>query len=206
MRIICLVAGHHPVGGDHALGQPGRARGEQHLGDRIRRDRRMRRGHRRCHRRLQQVVEKSVRTSRRRIAADDQRHIRQGRGNGGREPRSVAGIDQPGRQQRRDVLELAVVGRDQRIGRRDRRVGNADPDRGQAEQEMLDLVARNDHQRPLGPRSGIEQRLRQRLDARRARLPKAELPPGIAIAVGDQHRVGCLRRPRLRAHRRSSAG
>ena len=71
---------------------------------------------------------------------------------------AVGREDQAGREQVDDVAQLAEVARDQRIGRRDRRVGDADIDGGEAEQRVLEVVAGEDRDRPLGREVAREQR------------------------------------------------
>jgi len=52
----------------------------------------------------------------------------------------VRDIDQAGREQRRDVLELGMVLALERIGNRDRRHGNAGGVAGEREQRVIDAV------------------------------------------------------------------
>ena len=62
------------------------------------------------------------------------------------------------REQVDDEAQLAEVARDQRIGGRDRRVGDADIDGGKPEQRVLEVVAGEDRDRPLGRKLAREQR------------------------------------------------
>ena len=109
---------------------------------------------------------------------------------------AVGCIDKSGREQCGDMLELAEIGGDQRIGRRNGSIGNANPDRREPEQQMLDFIARQDDQRPILRQPGIEQRLTERLDSFND-LSIAEFAPiaGLAVAIGDHERVGRFFRP-----------
>ncbi|MNT79874.1 hypothetical protein D3C72_2192620 [compost metagenome] len=59
---------------------------------------------------------------------------------------------------------------------------------------MLDLIAGDDHERPLGREACIQKRLSQRLDSLQ-HLGEGELAPALAFAVGDQHGVRRLDGP-----------
>ncbi len=101
----------------------------------------------------------------------------------------------PGREQVDDHAQLAEVARHQRIGRRDRREGNADIGRRQRQQRMLDAVAGEDHDRPLGREPAPQQR---RADAlhRVEHLRVGELAPGVVRpALGEEHAVRRLVAP-----------
>ena len=85
---------------------------------------------------------------------------------GAREGGAVGGVDEAGRQQAESELELGEILRRERVGRRDRTIGDADLHRRQADQCVLDVVARQHDDRPLGAEIELEQRRR---DARRPR-------------------------------------
>jgi hypothetical protein len=146
-----LVRAPHALRVDHGLRRAGRARREQELGDGVRADLPVggvagarRRGG-------QQLVEQYRRPVGDRIAADhDLDAGRYHRFDGTVEGTAVGHKDKPGREQVDDVFELLEVVRKQRIGRRDRCVGNADMDCGEPEERMLDVVAGEDDDRPLG--------------------------------------------------------
>jgi hypothetical protein len=63
------------------------------------------------------------------------------------------------------VAQLAVVLRNQRIGRRDRRERHAGQQRAEREQQVFDVIVGQDHDRPLGRESEVEQSLRDRARA-----------------------------------------
>ena len=77
-------------------------------------------------------------------------------------PRRCAGANgapsltktRPGRQDVEDALQLAEILGDQRIGRRHRRVGQAGDHRAEADQRVIDAVARQDRDRALGEARG----------------------------------------------------
>ena len=87
-------------------------------------------------------------------------------------------------------LELGEVLGDQRIGRRNRRIGHARDHRAEADQRMVDAVARQDRDRPLGVRPRSIRRLR---DAARERCA----PP---------RRSPCARRRPARSARKTRSG
>ncbi len=74
------------------------------------------------------------------------------------------------------ALSLPKSSRDKRIGDRNRRIGNADMHGGEAEQRVLDVVAGQDRDRPLGREIALEQRRRDRAH-RRQRLRIAQRAP-----------------------------
>ena len=98
-----------------------------------------------------QIGEQRRLAVRRRIAGHHQFDVvRHRRRDGARERPAVIGEHHAGRQQVDDGAQFAEVARQQRIGRRDRRIGNADAHRRQRQQRVLDVVAGNDGDRPLG--------------------------------------------------------
>ena len=64
---------------------------------------------------------------------------------------------QPRCEQPADETQPFVILRDQRVRSRDRRVGNADVHGGEREQRVLEIVFRQDHQRPLGRQAAGQQ-------------------------------------------------
>ncbi len=76
----------------------------------------------------------------------------------------VRHVDQSRLEQRGDVLELGVVLALQRIGDRDRRHRNAGGMAGERQQGVIDAVAGQNHDRPLGAQPALDQPLRQRID------------------------------------------
>ena len=156
-----LVRAQHALGVDHALGQLGRARGEQELGDRVGADRGVRGVDRGGRLGREQVGERA--SSRGRRALPSVEHDRRlGRHDGGdRLARTPARSRTPGPgvSMLEDVAQLAVVLRDQRIRRRDRRERHAGEHRAEREQEVLEVVVGQDRDRPLGREAAVEQRL-----------------------------------------------
>jgi hypothetical protein len=123
-------------------------------------------------------------------------HHRRLGGNGGGDRlrvRRAAREHQARRQQADDVLELAVVLRDQRVGRRDRRIGHAGEHRAEGEQEVLDVVVGEDDDRPLDRDRMAEQPLGDRAGGAE-RLGVADLAPVAALhPLGDEVRSGAPR-------------
>ena len=191
LQDLLLVGAEHALGIDHTLGQLGRARGEQELGDGVGADLRMCGVDGGSGRRGQQFLE------RQRGAAVDaargQHHRcvgRDGGGDGAAIGRGVGGEHQPRRQCGEDVLQLAVVLRDQRIRRRDRRIGHTGQHATEAEQQVLEVVVRQDGHRPLGRQAAVDQRL---CNAARAvqRLGVADAPPvATVVALGRERALG----------------
>ncbi len=191
-----LVRRQHAVGVDHRLRRAGRAGGEQDLGDVVAADLGVRGidglavvGF--------QLTEQLC-AARRRILADDQlaifRHCGLDRL---AEHRAVRRIDQSGRQQFDDVFELAEVGRHQRIGRRHRRVGDADIHRGQRQQRVLDAVAGEDDDRPLGGKVARQQSRRDAAHPRQHLRVSQLAPFAIRAALRDENAIRRLFRPAL---------
>ena len=186
LRELLLVRGQHAVRVDHAFGQAGRSRGEQDLGDGVRADGCGGFVQGRARPALRHVVECGDAVEVGAIAARDQLGLGQVEGGKGFGERAGVGdVDEAGREQFGNVLELGVVLALQGIGDRDRRHGNAGGVAGEREQRMIDAVAGQDHDRPLGRKSALEQALRQCIDDLAA-------PPD---------RSACASRRRLRARR-----
>ena len=168
-RDLLLVGAPHALRVDDRLGQLGRARGEQELGDGVRAGGRHRgidgrggRGRRAgCRRRWPGSALASVAVARSTTSTS----ARHDRGDGAAEARGVAGEHQPGRQRVEDMAQLVVVLADGGIGRRDRAVGNAGVDAAERQQRVLEAVLAQDHHRPLGGQAAVEQGL---ADAARA--------------------------------------
>ena len=96
-----------------------------------------------------------------RIGGDDDLDVARHRGlDGAGERLAVGGEHEARRQDFDDRFQLAEVARHQRVGHRDRRVGNAGHHRGEAEQRVLEVVAGQDRDRPLGRQRPLQQRLR----------------------------------------------
>ncbi|MNM38855.1 hypothetical protein D3C81_496210 [compost metagenome] len=145
-----LIRTKHLLGGDDRLGQSCRTGREQELGNR-----------RRLHRLEslvgigalglpQQLVERQVvapwqaprRQQHRRICSDDSLD---GSGIG----IAVGGEDQPRFKGRHNVPELVEIPRNRRVSRRNRAVRNAAVHRRTGQLQVLQIIAREDHQRPL---------------------------------------------------------
>ena len=198
-----LVGAPHALRVDHALGHAGGAGGEQHLGDRVGPDLGVRRIDRRrwawSASRSANAVDLALGG---RIAGDDHLEVgRHHRLDGALEGAAVGGEHEARGQQLEHVAQLAVVLRDQRVGRRDRHVGHADVERGKRQQRVLDVVAGQDGDRPLGREAAREQR---RADAPRLveRLGVGDAAPAaLVVALREQHPVGSALRPSIRAAR-----
>ena len=123
--------------------------------------------------------------------------------------RAVRREHQPRRQHAEDVAQLAVVLRQQRIGRRDRRVRHAGEHRAEAEQQVLEVVVGQDRERPLGREPAVEQRLRDRARALQ-RLGIADVAPVAVLraalpALRDQACAPARPRPSAAAGRSGAA-
>lgn len=186
---------HHLVGADHALGVDdglrvtSRARGQQEFCDRVGTDRVMGRSEVRMLGRGEQIGQPRDVTSRH--AATRSHDLGFG-GNAGGKRKSkfigVIGVDQSGRQQLHHESELAIVFRDQRIGRRDRAEGNAGIERAEGDQRMVDRVAGEDDDRPLR-REPARQQCRGDATAGAKQLRVADLAPAGAIALGHEDAI-----------------
>ena len=139
-----LVRAPHALRVDHGLRRAGRAGGKQKLDDGVRPDSCVRLVERARRRRLRQLR--------------DHLDARATSGDRLREGRAIRGVHQPRGEQRKDRPQLAEVGGKQRIGRRYRRIGDAGIHRPEVQQPMLDVIAREHDQRPLGRQAVGEQR------------------------------------------------
>ena len=92
---------------------------------------------------------------------------------------AVGGEDEPRGEQLDDRPQLAEILRDERVGRRDRRIGDADIHGGEADERMLDVVARQDHDRPLRRKVAPQQRRADAADLLQG-LGIGELAPAAA--------------------------
>jgi len=110
------------------------------------------------------------------------------------ERRGVRDIDEAGRKQLGDVLELREVVALQRVRNRNRRDGHAGGIACELQQPVLDGVGRQDHDRPLGRKPALDQRCGQCID-RLACVLISELAPFVAGAFLQE------RPPRLRLDR-----
>ena len=139
------------MGVDHAFGQAGRSRGEQDLGDGVRADGCGGLVQGRARPALRHVVQGGDGGEAGAIAARDQLGLREVEGRKGFGiGAGVGDIDEAGREQFGNVLELGVVLALQGIGDRDRRYRNSGGVAGKREQRMIDAVAGQDHDRALG--------------------------------------------------------
>ena len=146
-----LVRAQHALGVDDALGIAGRAGGEQDFRHRVGTDLGVRCVDRGGRLGREQIGEQRGRPAAGRIGGDHDLDVgRHGGVDGARERLAVGGEHQARRQDLDDRLELAEVARHQRVGHRDRRIGHADHHRGEPEQRVLDVVAGQDRDRPLG--------------------------------------------------------
>ena len=96
----------------------------------------------------------------------------------------LAAKTRPGVRMSTMVLSLLEILRQQRIRHRDRRVRNADMHGREAEQRVLDVVARQDRDRPLGRQIALQQRCRDG-----AHLQPASVHSS-ACATHPPHRAG----------------
>ena len=188
-----LVGAQHPVGRDDALRRAGRARREQDLRDRVRADGRER---------ALDVAERFGRLevgqrerAGRKVAGDDPRRDGVGDRLEGRAERgAVVGEHHPGRAPRRDRPDALVVAAEQGVGGADRDDGDARGEGAEQHQQVLDRVAREDHQRPLGAEAVLEQGLGDAVGAGPRRAPGDGLPARVlAPALGGEHAVGMRR-------------
>jgi hypothetical protein len=100
------------------------------------------------------------RAGRQAAAAQQHRHVGRHRpGDGAREGFAVGGVDQPRRQQRHGMGHARGRGVEQRVRRRHRCHRHAHVQRRQAQQRVLEVVARQDDQGPLGREAQVEQGL-----------------------------------------------
>ena len=108
---------------------------------------------RRAGRVCEQARERARRAAFERAFGQHHRHVRRHRGLDRLRVGGRAGEHQARRGRGEDVAQLAVVLRDQRVGRRDRHVGHAGPQRAQRQREVLEVVVGQDRPpaaRPTG--------------------------------------------------------
>ena len=138
----------------------------------------------------------SAKASRAGRAADAATHNLDARRHGGGKARAkavpFAAKTRPGVRMSKMALSLPKSCRHQRIGQRDRRIGNAHMHGGEAEQRMLDVVAGENRDRPLGRQPALRA-ARTRAPHRREGRPLGECArrPGLALREED----GARRRP-----------
>ena len=112
----------------------------------------------------------------------------------------VGCVDEPGLDQRGDVLDLAEVLAHQRVRRRDRHDGDAGEESAERQQRVVDAVAGEDQQRPPRPEAAIQQRLRDRgqpqgdLDRAGAAGSRPRAAAAAADPVRQRHRPRAARR------------
>ena len=175
-----------------AFGFPGRARGEEEFGDRVRRHGAMCSGNASRIFCAKQFCEHRRLAIAERIAGDNEFDL-VGHGfiNGSSKRPTISGIDQSGREQVDDGAQFAEVARHQRVGGRDRRVRDADIHRAERKQSVLDVVAGQDHERPLRGQPASQQR-RTDTPYLGERLGIGALAPLILrITLGEEQTVGC---------------
>ena len=147
--------------------------------------------------RREQARERASRGARQLAAR--QHHRRVGRHRRGdrlaRRPASLANT-RPGVSVPRMWLQLAVVLRHQRIGRRHRRERHAGPHRAQRQRQVLEVVVGQDRDRPLGRQAAVEQRLADGLRALehlRVADTRCQSPPPSASRRATKVRSGAAR-------------
>ena len=193
-----LVRAQHALGVDDALRPAGRARRVEDLRNRVGADPGVRvvdRAGRAASRAARRTASRGDAFGRRagddlRVAGDlRQRPLEQRRL---RPRRPARGAALPQRAERR------VVVCQQRVRRRERRVEHAGVHRRQAEQRVLEAVARQDDDRPIGREAAVEQRLRDCLRAPAQRVGVGEAPPrAVGVAPREERPVRRLLRPVL---------
>ena len=145
----CWLAHSIPCVLSTPLGIAVEPRGEEDLGHAVRADRRQRL----VDRRRSAGVATSSR-ERRRARALGEHDLGAAEVDGGQhaaERPGVGRVDEPRLDQRGDVLDLAEVLAHQRVGGRDRHDGHAGQEAAERQQRVVDRVAGQDQQRPLGP-------------------------------------------------------
>ena len=146
-----LIGAQHALGGDHRLGQLGRARGEEEFGDGVRPGGGESRIGRRQVTRLQQAVEAYMgATCDLATHADHADRIVQHRLEGALERLAVADEDHSGGEHLADMAQLGEVLRQQRVGRRHRAIGNTGIHGAEGDLQVFDVVAGKQRQRALG--------------------------------------------------------
>ena len=107
----------------------------------------------------------------------------------------VVGEDETRREQVEDVAQLAVVARDERIGRRNRRDGYADMHASEGQQQMFERIAREDRDRPFRRQIALQQACGDALHALR-KFAIGQLAPGpVGATARNEYRVRRLFRP-----------
>ena len=126
---------------------------------------------------------------------EDHLHVRSAdRRDSARVPRA-AGEDKAGRDRLEDMPQLREVIGDQRVSRRDRRVGDSHPHRPERQDQVLDVVFRQDHDRPLGRQPALQQRLADALGSVEHLRVGDAAPFTILAALGNQGTVRRLPSP-----------
>jgi len=162
LRDHLLVGAQHRLRVDDALGQSGRARGEENLRHRVGARRRM---------------------------GGVRRRARAGRRQRGEFRRAGGRIDRHDDLQRDDVAQFGEILRQARIGDRDRHHRHADMQRAERQQRVVDAVLRQDDDRPLGREAAREKGAAD--GARRLpRLPVTDPSPAVAPALGEKDPLG----------------
>ncbi len=110
---------------------------------------------------------------------------------------AVAGKHQARRQQFDDRTQLAEIARHQRIGRRDRRVGNAGIERAERDERVLDVVAGENDERPLGGEIARQQRLADAAGKFQRLLVGDGAPVAVIVALGEEDLARRFRGPEL---------
>ena len=193
-----LVGAPHALRVDDRLRHPGRAGGEQKFRDGVGPDAHMcgvngcRRGD------APKVGQFGAATACDRIARDHDLNIRRNDGfNRTRELRARRDEHQPGRQQVEDMAKFCHVVRNQRVGRRDRRIRHADIVGRKADQRVLDVVAGEDHDRPLGGQIAPEQRFANCADKGQRLRISHTAPAATPIALREKNAVAPPSRPNI---------
>ncbi len=146
-----LVGAQHQLRVDHAFRLAGRARGEENFCDGFGADFGVRGFDRGGRRRSAEVGEQRRLAVRRRISRDgDLDILSHRRGDRAGKRRAVGGEDKTRRENVDDGFEFLEILREQRVRHRDRRIRNADMHGGKANERMLDVVAGQNRDRPLG--------------------------------------------------------
>ena len=185
--------------GDDALGLARRARGEEQLDDGVGTDLGVRFGQRRAGPRGRQVGEGAHGAALEPAFGQHHRHLGRHHGGDGARVFRAAGEDHARLGDGQDVAQLAEVLRDERVGGRDGDVGYAGPHRRQRQRQVLDVVAREDGQRPLLRQAGVQQRLTHGLHLLQ-HLGVADVVPVAALrAARDEAAPGRLGGPLLEA-------
>ena len=191
-----LVGRPHPVRVQHALRDAGRAGREQDLRDRVGAQRGEGVGDLlgRCARREpgQPLGARAA------AGADDRRHVAK-RVQGRPEALRILGEHRTGTDQLGDRPDPGVVTALQRVGHADRGHRNAGGHRAEHHEQVIDAVAGQHHQRPVGAQAPLEQGLADRLGGGDGRAVAAGAPRPAGAALGDERIVRVVCRPRPHA-------